>query len=402
MKFKPEDLYSSPNKLASHYSKFNVENRMLFTGHSHQAWPDCGFEAQQEAWIDAANLVDDKWGKAFEKAEEVKAGYSKLLDDKSGHITIAISTHDLLLKLISALPLRDRPRIVTTDGEFHSIRRQLDRLSEEGIEVIKVPSLPVTEVVEKIIASCSPLKAEKTAAIYVSSVFFNSGFILPGLNVLAEFCDKSDITLIIDAYHHLNVVPFSVEENKLQNTFIVGGGYKYCQLGEGNAFLRFPKDSSLRPVITGWFSEFSVMAAKKKPGEILYGEKGDLFAGATYDPTSNYRGARVFKFFNEMNLTPEFLRKISQHQIGLLIEEFDKLDLNENFIKRDTSVSLNSIGGFMVLYSDYAGEISVKLKERNVWTDYRGNVLRFGPAPYIPDEQIKGAMKILGQIVRDF
>jgi len=268
--------------------------------------------------------------------------------------------------------------------------------------VIKVPSLPVTEVVEKIIAACSPLKAEKISAVYLSSVFFNSGLILPDLNVLAEFCDKSDMTLIIDAYHHLNVVPFSVEENKLQNTFIVGGGYKYCQLGEGNAFLRFPKDCSLRPVITGWFSEFSVMSAKKKPGEILYGEKGDLFAGATYDPTSNYRGARVFKFFDEMNLTPEFLRKISKHQISLLIEEFDKLDLNKNFIKRDTSVSLNSIGGFMVLYSDYAGEISDKLKKRNVWTDYRGNVLRFGPAPYIPDEQIKGAMRILGLIVKDF
>jgi len=56
----------------------------------------------------------------------------------------------------------------------------------------------------------------------------------------------------------------------------------------------------------------------------------------------------------------------------------------------------------MVLYSDYAGEISDKLKERNVWTDYRGNVLRFGPAPYIPDEQIKGAMRILGLIVKDF
>ena len=67
MNLKPEDLYGTPNKLAAHYSKFKVQERMLFTGHSHQAWPDCGFDAQQEAWIDAAYLVDDKWGKAFEK-----------------------------------------------------------------------------------------------------------------------------------------------------------------------------------------------------------------------------------------------------------------------------------------------------------------------------------------------
>jgi selenocysteine lyase/cysteine desulfurase len=399
MKFKPEALYGSPNKLASYYSKFKVEDRMLFTGHSHQAWPDCGFEAQQEAWIDAANLVDDKWEKAFGKAEAVKRGYSKLLNDDSGNITIAPNTHDLIIKLFSALTLKDRPRIVTTDGEFHSIRRQLDRLSEEGIEIVKVPSLPVSEVVEKLISACRPPEPVKTSAVYVSSVFFNSGLILQGLAELAEFCDKNNIPLIIDAYHHLNVVPFSVEKNKLQNTFIVGGGYKYCQLGEGNAFLRFPKDCNFRPVITGWFSEFSVMSAKKKPGKILYGEKGDLFAGATYDPTSNYRAARVFQFFDEMEMKPEFLREISQHQIDLLIDEFDKLELDPKIIKRDTTVSPENIAGFLVLYSEFVGKISEKLKERNVWTDYRGNVLRFGPAPYISDEQIKEAMKILGNVV---
>ena len=32
--------------------------------------------------------------------------------------------------------LADRPRLVTTDGEFHTIRRQLDRLAEEGAEGI--------------------------------------------------------------------------------------------------------------------------------------------------------------------------------------------------------------------------------------------------------------------------
>lgn len=396
MKFKPEELYESPNKLAKFYSKFKVEERMLFTGHSHQAWPDCGFDAQQQAWLDAANYVDDKWDKAFEKSDEIKQGYSKLLNDKSGFITIAQNTHELLIKLFSALPLKDKSRIITTDGEFHSIRRQLDRLGEEGIEVMKVPSLPVAEVVEKLIAACN----EKTSAVYVSSVFFNSGLILPGLKELSEFCDKNNIALIVDVYHQLNVVPFSVEENNLQNAFITGGGYKYCQLGEGNAFLRFPKNCELRPVITGWFSEFSVMSAKKKPGEILYGQKGDLFAGATYDPASNYRGASVFKFFDEMNLTPEFLREVSRHQMRIMIDEFDKLDLDPKFILRDTNVSRENIAGFLVLYSELAGKISDKLKEQNVWTDYRGNVLRFGPAPYISDIQINEAMGILGEVVK--
>jgi kynureninase len=188
---------------------------------------------------------------------------------------------------------------------------------------------------------------------------------------------------------------------KLQNAFIVGGGYKYCQLGEGNTFLRFPKNCEMRPVITGWYSEFTALSSRKKSGEVLYGQKGDLFSGATYDPTSNYRASKVFQFFNEMNLSPEFLRKISQHQIGLLTQEFDTLNLDSKLIQRDTSISLENIAGFLVLYTESAGLISEKLKEKNVWTDYRGNVLRFGPAPYISDEQIKEAMHSLGEVVHN-
>ena len=36
-----------------------------------------------------------------------------------------------------------RPTILTTDGEFHTIRRQLDRLAEEGVRVEKVAARPV-------------------------------------------------------------------------------------------------------------------------------------------------------------------------------------------------------------------------------------------------------------------
>jgi kynureninase len=41
--------------LAPHYSRFRVTERILLTGHSHQAWPDVSFDAQQRAWLDAAS-----------------------------------------------------------------------------------------------------------------------------------------------------------------------------------------------------------------------------------------------------------------------------------------------------------------------------------------------------------
>ena len=128
--------------LARHYSRFRVAERLLLTGHSHQAWPDVAFDAQQRAWLEAAALVDDKWEQAFAQADVVQAGFKRLLNDRDGDIALGQNTHELVTRLLSALPLRTRPRLVTSDGEFHTVRRQLDRLQEEGLVVVKIAARP--------------------------------------------------------------------------------------------------------------------------------------------------------------------------------------------------------------------------------------------------------------------
>jgi len=252
----PSELFAAPNHLASQYSRFRVADRLLLTGHSHQAWPDCGFAAQQQAWLDAAEHVDGKWELAFAQAARVRAGYARLLDDDADNITLGQNTLELVGRWLSALPLRDRPRLVTTDGEFHTIRRLLDRLGEEGIEIVKVPALPVTDTADQLAAAVD----SRTAAVLVSSVLFQSGQIVPGLDRVMAACEANDAELLVDAYHSCNVAPFSLPTLGLGNAYVTGAGYKYCQLGEGNGFLRFPPHSRLRPVLTGWFSEFSALA----------------------------------------------------------------------------------------------------------------------------------------------
>ena len=76
--------------------------------------------------------VDDKWALAFEQARTACARYARLLGDAPARSRSAQNTHDLVVRLLSALPLKRRPRLVTTDGEFHTIRRQLDRLAKKG------------------------------------------------------------------------------------------------------------------------------------------------------------------------------------------------------------------------------------------------------------------------------
>jgi kynureninase len=392
----PASLYGSPNALAPLYSRFRVAERLLLTGHSHQAWPDRGLEAQAAAWLDAARYVDDKWDHAFAQADRVRQGFTRLLGDAGGGIALGSNTHELVVRLLSALPLGTRPRLVTTDGEFHTIRRQLDRLAEEGLAVIRIPEVPLESVASRLAGAVD----DRTALVLVSMVFFDSGRIARGLGEVARRCRERGAGLLVDAYHALNVVPVSLAEEGLEDAFLVGGGYKYCQLGEGNCFLRIPPHTELRPVVTGWYSEFTALSDRERPDRVAYGTGGDRFAGATYDPTSHYRAAAVFEFFREQGLTPALLREVSQHQIGVLASAFDALDLDPSVVSRDLATPLTEIGGFLALRARKATSLAQSLRGRGVLTDARGEILRFGPAPYLSDRQLEDAMTVLGDVVR--
>ena len=386
-----EQLRRRPNVLAAHYSRFRVSERLLLTGHSHQAWPDVAREALLQAYDDAAEQVDAKWERAFARGDAVRAGFRRLLDDPRGHIALCASTHDAVIRFLSALPLRERPALVTTDGEFHSLRRQLARLAEEGVEITRVPAVPAATLVERLIQQLH-FRSDRTAAVLVSTVSFARAHIVPNLTGLQEACDAAGVALFLDAYHHLNAAPFSVDRWRLDNAFITGGGYKYCQLGESNCFLRFPAHSNLRPVVTGWFAEFGLLPAAAGGGPVAYPDGPDRFAGATYDPTSHYRGAAVFEFFARQGLDVELLRRVSQHQVGRLCAGFDALGIDPAVIDRDRSVPLPGLGGFLALSSPRALDLLAELRARGVSADARGDILRLGPAPYLSDDQLDAAL----------
>ena len=391
-----EKFTNSPNFLEKYYTDFNVSNRILLTGHSHQALPDTAKNGLMQCWKDAAEYVDNKWVKVFEKSDEVRTGFSELTNDDKGYYALASNTHELLIRFLSSLDLKNRRKIITSDMEFHTVRRQLDRLSETDIEIIKVPAMPAETVSERI----SNLIDNDTACVIISKVYYKNGRIVENLGHIAQQCNHFGAELLVDVYHALNILEFDIEKEGLNDCYLVGGGYKYCQLGEGNCFLRFPKNSKARPVITGWFSEFSLLASEKSTGLTNYGNDHFRFAGSTYDPCSHYRAAEVFKFFREMELHPALLRAVNQQQIAIMADYFDNCDFDPTVISRDNEIPLSKFGGFLVLRSKYAREINKKLFDFNIFSDYREDFLRLGPAPYISNNKLSIAMETLEEIVK--
>ena len=247
------------------------------------------------------------------------------------------------------------------------------RLAEEELlEVVVVEARPAETLAERLAAEAN----ERTAALLVSAVLFEDSRIVPGLGELASACEACGAELLVDVYHALGVMSFPLES--LGSAWIVGGGYKYLQLGEGNCFLRVPPHADeLRPRFTGWYAEFAELAAEKTPGAVEYPRGGMRFAGATYDPTSHYRAARVLDFFDEQGLTPSALRESYLRQTTLLAEALGVEGSREDH------------GGFVAVEVPDAEDVSRRLAGEGVLTDSRGRHLRLGPAPYLPDAQLE-------------
>lgn len=383
--------------LQPYYSKFDVANRLLFTGHSHQAWPDIAKEGQQAYFDISARDLDKKWDASFEKTEILRNYLRNYYEDPSGFYCREQNTHVLLVSLLSSFDLKNKPKIITTDSEFHSMFRQLHRLEEEGLEIVRVPIHTDETFVQRILNEID----SQTSAIMLSHVYFESSLINSHLSEIAEAARSHKIPLIIDDYHGTNVVPLSIKNNGLEDCFILIGGYKYLQWGEANCFLRFPNECELRPAITGWFASFNTLAYPRNHDLTKYDKSNQRFATATYDPTSQFRAAKVVEFFSEHGLTKEVLTNQYRAQVKCLKNLFLDMKFDSNKIKLTHNRSSTKNGGFLSLTSPKARELCADLHSRNIYTDARNEILRFGPAPYTTEKQIISVIKELKKSVEN-
>src|SRR4029453_4838839 len=148
------------------------------------------------------------------------------------------------------------------------------------------------------------------------------------------------------------------------------------------------------------FSEFSELAAPNQAAHVQYGRGAARFAGATYDPTSHYRAAAVFRFHQELGLTPTRLREISQHQTTLLESALSALDIDSQGADI-VEMPHDRRAGFLTVRTPHAMQLVPDLRARGVFVDARGAILRLGPAPYVTDQQLEAAAVLVNEVIRE-
>jgi selenocysteine lyase/cysteine desulfurase len=362
-----------------HYRRFldGSPGRLHFAAHSHHLWPDVTRDAVLECWDDAARLADGKWDRILgEVVPRAQAHVARVLDlTRPEQIAFAPNTHELVVRLLSCLLDRSPLRILTTDAEFMSFARQAARLEElSRVAITRVAAEPFDTFEARFRDAAA---GSRWDLVYVSQVFYNSGFAIADLPALVRAVRDPDTLVVVDGYHGFLAVPTSLRAIE-ERAFYLAGGYKYAMSGEGACFLHVPAGCSLRPVDTGWFASFGRLA-QARAGGVEYSEDGYRFWGATFDFAPLYRFNSVMEWLNRLRVG---VAEIRAHVVTLQERFLAGVEKNA-----PAGLSLETLitsrvaahrGNFLTFRLPQAETLANRLRKVEVITDHRGDRLRFG------------------------
>lgn len=350
--------------------------------HSHHPWPDVTFPAHEQAWRDAARMLDRKWDHVF--AAVIPAAQAHIARELGlpdpATIAFGPNTHSFVLRLLSCL--EPRPRILTTDSEFMSFSRQIARLEEENLASVTRIATEPFDSFEKRFTQAAAAGAHDL--VFLSQVFFNSAFVVHDIEAIVRAVPDPQTVIVIDGYHGFMAIPTDVSSIAAR-AFYLAGGYKYAMAGEGACFLHCPPGYGARPRDTGWYAGF---AALESGGTgVPYATDGSRFFGATFDVSALYRFNAVQDWLKrEGHAVSTMLGRVRRLERALL----DELDRRNAVLNASMLVLAEEMarGRFLTFRTPAAGAVAKALAERNVIVDCRGDRLRIGLGIYHDDGSI--------------
>jgi kynureninase len=358
--------------LKQHFSRFlqSDPQRLHFAAHSHSAWPDASRAGQAQAWEDAARLIDGKWehvlGSVLPAAQAHVARQLSLPDPQS--VVFAPNTHELVKRILSCFSPGRPVRLLTSDSEFHSFARQVARMEEDGlVQVTRIASAPF----ESFATRFAEAAKQGFDLIFVSQVFFNSGFIVEDIASIAAAAGEA--MLVVDGYHAFMARPVDWSAYA-GRAFYIAGGYKYAMAGEGAAFMHCPPGWGARPRDTGWYAAFGTLSGAQD-NRAAYADTGWRFMGATFDPSGLYRFNAVQDWLQQQGVSVAMIHghvRVLQRQLLAMLPA-GPFNATQLVVPEPLAH-----GNFLTFDLPDAANVQQRLAKAGVVTDVRGTRLRIG------------------------
>ena len=350
-------------------------------------------------WEDAARLAGDKWRLVLgELMPSLQGGIAAILNlPDPSTIAIAPNTHEFLRRILSCFPPARPVRVLSTDAEFHTFRRQVARLEEDGMATCTyVAAEP---------SATFPARFQEAAAkgkydlVFVSQVFYTSSATSGPIEEIAAAVPDSETFVVVDGYHGFMARPTDLSKVAAR-VFYMAGGYKYAMAGEGVCFLHCPPHYGPRPRDTGWFAEFGALATP--PGKTVgYPTSGARFLGATFDPVGVYRMHAVLTWMAANGIGVQQVHAHAADLMGHFLERLEPLGL-KGLTRRNLVTPFGNgaaHGNFLSFRMNHAAAIEAALAAVDVQADHRGDRMRFGFGLASTREEVDVAVERMAEVL---
>lgn len=212
-------------------------------------------ERYLESW--SREVMD--WDRWEDEVDALKVDFAAFINASPDEIATLTSVSEATAVLISALPIKDRKKVVLTEAEFPCVAHIILAHGRYGLEPAWVP------IRDEIIHAedYDPLIDESTLLVSATHAFYQNGYVQDIAAIAKKAHDKGAF-LFVDAYQSSGIVPIDVKAMDVD--FLTTGTLKWMFGVPGIAFLYAKKEllPLLEPAHTGWFGRTDVFAFDPK------------------------------------------------------------------------------------------------------------------------------------------
>jgi selenocysteine lyase/cysteine desulfurase len=231
--------------------EFPIFERLTYLNSCSQGALSHRVRTAYEEYLDGWDANGAEWEHWVERAESVRGAFARILKAQPGEIAVTTSVSQGVNGVVSALPLRSRPRIVVSEFEFPTVGQIAHAQELRGAEVVHVRpdstgAIPLERFAEAI--------DERTSLVCCATISYRTGH-RQDIRAIAELAHAKGALCLADSYQAVGVLDLDVPA--LGVDFVTGGTVKYLLASAGLGFLyvRSGLLPELTPSQTGWFAD---------------------------------------------------------------------------------------------------------------------------------------------------
>ncbi len=367
---------------------------IYLANHSLGRPPDQSLKNVDRAMALWAERMDDCWSDDawMGEAKAFRARIGRILGlSGSDCVVPKASAGQGLRAVLNSFARPDPLQIVTTLGEFDSIDFTLRAYEQAGAaQVAWVDASARDGVVplfepEPIAEAIGP----ETDLVVASLVFFTTGQILKGLDLILDRARANGSLLLLDVYHAAGALP--LPDVLADVDFLIGGSYKYLRGGPGAGYLAVhPRHLGRRTLDTGWFAKRETFSYERPPTP-EFAEGGDAWLESTPAVLTAYQANPGLEIVEALGA--ERIRQANLERQRCLRDALRANGVPVFDPRRD-----DEYGAFVLIPHSDADALAKALAKSGACVDARSGFVRLGPDFLNSFVELERAAEIVGKV----